>query len=235
MRLSDSCRLLAFTAFAAAAGGPGGIAAKFTDQEHTQIEEPRPADLPSDKELREPPELRHRQSRHRYPQYLRPERSPRSQRFVSPREPSAHSHQTLHGQGSAAVRQRRQIPRPQTGGNRTRPAPVDLCVRCPGRARALCRRQSRRQGHHQGCLDLGVLASPSAAAGGHWATCTNFNLQDSNFLGWGKTLQVSHGSTVDRTQRHRSPGRTRMCSDPDGPSQLTYSDSSDADRTARCR
>jgi outer membrane protein assembly factor BamA len=28
---------------------------------------------------------------------------------------------------------------------------------------------------------------------------TNFNLQDSNFLGWGKAVQVSHGSTVDRT------------------------------------
>ena len=28
---------------------------------------------------------------------------------------------------------------------------------------------------------------------------TNFNLQDTNFLGWGKALQVSHGSTVDRT------------------------------------
>ena len=28
---------------------------------------------------------------------------------------------------------------------------------------------------------------------------TNFNLQDTNFLGWGKALQVSRGSTVDRT------------------------------------
>jgi outer membrane protein assembly factor BamA len=27
----------------------------------------------------------------------------------------------------------------------------------------------------------------------------NFNLQEENFLGWGKTVQVSHGSTVDRT------------------------------------
>jgi outer membrane protein assembly factor BamA len=34
-------------------------------------------------------------------------------------------------------------------------------------------------------------------AGG--SNSTNFNLQDSNFLGWGKSLQVSHGSTVDRT------------------------------------
>jgi outer membrane protein assembly factor BamA len=34
-------------------------------------------------------------------------------------------------------------------------------------------------------------------AGG--SNSTNFNLQDTNFLGWGKTLQVSHGNTVDRT------------------------------------
>ena len=34
-------------------------------------------------------------------------------------------------------------------------------------------------------------------AGG--SNSTNFNLQDTNFLGWGKTLQVSRGSTVDRT------------------------------------
>ncbi len=28
---------------------------------------------------------------------------------------------------------------------------------------------------------------------------TSYNLQDTNFLGWGKTLQISHSSTVDRT------------------------------------
>src|SRR6202051_757883 len=37
---------------------------------------------------------------------------------------------------------------------------------------------------------------------------TNFNIQDSNFLGWGKALQLSHGSTVDSTSntvRWRDP------------------------------
>ena len=28
---------------------------------------------------------------------------------------------------------------------------------------------------------------------------TSFNLQDTNFLGWGKTVQISHNATVDRT------------------------------------
>jgi len=55
---------------------------------------------------------------------------------------------------------------------------------------------------------------------------TNFNLQDSNFLGWGKALQVSHGSTVDRTSD------TVAWSDPNvfgsrWTSAFTYSDSSD--------
>jgi len=34
-------------------------------------------------------------------------------------------------------------------------------------------------------------------AGG--TNATSFNLQDTNILGWGKSLQISHGSTVDRT------------------------------------
>jgi hypothetical protein len=31
------------------------------------------------------------------------------------------------------------------------------------------------------------------------ANSTSYNVQDTNILGWGKTLQFSHGSTVDRT------------------------------------
>jgi hypothetical protein len=55
---------------------------------------------------------------------------------------------------------------------------------------------------------------------------TKFNLQDTNFLGWGKTLQVSHGSTVDRTSD------TVGWLDPNvlgsrWTSALAYSDSSD--------
>src|ERR1700692_4103644 len=50
MKVSDGCRLLGFAVLAAAISEPT-LAAKFTDQEHTRIEEPRPADLPSDIEL----------------------------------------------------------------------------------------------------------------------------------------------------------------------------------------
>ena len=55
---------------------------------------------------------------------------------------------------------------------------------------------------------------------------TRFNLQDTNFLGWGKALQVSHGSTIDRTSD------TVAWTDPNvfgsrWTSKFTYSDSSD--------
>jgi hypothetical protein len=50
MKLSDGSLLLAFTVLAGALSEPAA-AAKLTDKEHTRIEEPRPADLPSDSEL----------------------------------------------------------------------------------------------------------------------------------------------------------------------------------------
>src|SRR6202011_6242391 len=49
MKLSDGGLLLAFTVIAAISEPV--FAAKLTDKEHTRIEEPRPADLPSDSEL----------------------------------------------------------------------------------------------------------------------------------------------------------------------------------------
>src|SRR5258708_14569785 len=50
MKLSDGSLLIALTVITAAIAEPS-IAAKLTDKEHTRIEEPRPADLPSDDEL----------------------------------------------------------------------------------------------------------------------------------------------------------------------------------------
>src|ERR1700691_3846681 len=50
MKLSGGGRLFAFTVLTLAVAEPI-LAAKFTDQEHTSIEEPRPKDLPSDKAM----------------------------------------------------------------------------------------------------------------------------------------------------------------------------------------
>jgi outer membrane protein assembly factor BamA len=60
---------------------------------------------------------------------------------------------------------------------------------------------------------------------------TRFNLEDSNFLGWGKSLQVSKGSNVDRTSS------TVAWTDPNvfgsrWMSKLAYSDSSDGSNRA---
>jgi outer membrane protein assembly factor BamA len=57
-----------------------------------------------------------------------------------------------------------------------------------------------------GKVDIKVITkdvwtlSPGISFGRSGGTnATQFNLQDTNFLGWGKTLQISRGSTVDRT------------------------------------
>src|SRR5271163_2528838 len=50
MRLSDGGRLIAFTLLSASIAQPGD-AAKFNDLEHTRIDFPRPADVPSDAAL----------------------------------------------------------------------------------------------------------------------------------------------------------------------------------------
>src|SRR5882757_10845180 len=49
MKLSDGGCLIAFTVLTGAI--LPAFAAKLTDKEHTRIEEPRPADVPSDSEL----------------------------------------------------------------------------------------------------------------------------------------------------------------------------------------
>jgi hypothetical protein len=60
---------------------------------------------------------------------------------------------------------------------------------------------------------------------------TGYNLQDTNFLGWGKTLEVGHTSTVDRTSN------TVEYSDPNvfgsrWTADLAYADSSDGNQRA---
>ncbi len=66
-------------------------------------------------------------------------------------------------------------------------------------------------------------------AGG--TNATSYNLQDTNFLGWGKAVQISHSSTVDRTSN------TVSYADPNlfgsrWTAALTYVNSSDGDQRA---
>src|ERR1700722_6012370 len=221
MKGSDGCRLLGFAVLAAAISEPT-LAAKFTDQEHTRIEEPRPADLPSDIELEttgavigkgdmdirnifDDTDLREDEGLFRLAHrlHLRTKRSSIQAQlvFVSGDKylarKLAETERTLRL--LSYIYDARVVPVRYADGK------VDIKVITK---------------------DVWTL-SPGISFGRAGGTnSTNFNLQDSNFLGWGKTLQVSHGSTVDRTRD------TIAWTDPNvfgsrWTSALTYSDSSD--------
>jgi Omp85 superfamily domain len=221
MTLSDGCRLIAFTALAAALVEPA-LAAKFTDQEHTRIEEPRPADVPSDRELEaagavigkvdidirnifDESDVRESNGLFRLANHLHI----RTKR-------STVKAQLLFASGDKYLARKlaetERVLRLLTYVYDAKVVPVRYA---------------------DGKVDIKVITkdvwtlSPGISFGRAGGTnSTNFNLQDSNFLGWGKALQVSHGSTVDRTSD------TIAWADPNvfgsrWTSQLTYSDSSD--------
>ena len=194
MKFSDGCRLLALTALAAALVEPG-FAAKFTDQEHTRIEEPRPAGLPSDAQLEaagavigrvdidirnifDESDARESNGLFRLANHLHL----RTKR-------STIKAQLLFASGdmysARKLAETERALRLQTYVYDARVVPVRYA---------------------DGKVDIKVITkdvwtlSPGISfgrAGG--SNSTNFNLQDSNFLGWGKSLQVSRDSTVDRT------------------------------------
>jgi outer membrane protein assembly factor BamA len=219
--LSDVCRLFAFVTFAAAIVEPG-FAAKLTDQEHTRIEEPRPADVPGDKELEaagavigsvdidirnifDESDARERNGLFRLANHLhiRTKRSTIQAQLLF-----ASGDKYLARKLAETERALRLL----TYVYDARVVPVRYA---------------------DGKVDIKVITkdvwtlSPGLSFGRAGGTnSTNFNLQDANFLGWGKALQVSHGSTVDRTSD------TVAWSDPNvfgsrWTSMLTFSDSSD--------
>jgi outer membrane protein assembly factor BamA len=192
MKLSDSGMLLAFTVLAAAIPA---FAAKLTDKEHTRIEEPRPADVPSDSELEaagavigkididlrnifDESDARERNGLFRL-----------ANRLHIRTKRSTIKAQLLFASGDKYAARKL--------------AETERALRLLSYiydARIVPVRYA------DGKVDVKVITkdvwtlSPGLSfgrAGG--SNSTNFNIQDSNFLGWGKALQVSHGSTVDRT------------------------------------
>ena len=192
MKLSDSGMLLAFTVLAAALPA---FAAKLTDKEHTRIEEPRPADVPSDSELEAAGavigkidiDLRNifdeSDERERNGLFLL------ANRLHIRTKRSTIKAQLLFASGDKyAARKLAETER------------VLRLLKYIYDARVVPVRYA------DGKVDVKVITkdvwtlSPGVSfgrAGG--SNSTNFNLQDSNFLGWGKTLQVSRNSSVDRT------------------------------------
>jgi outer membrane protein assembly factor BamA len=206
----------------AATIGQPGFAAKLTDQEHTRIEEPRPAGLPSDREMEaagavigaididirnifDEGDARERNGLFRLANrlHIRTKRSTiKAQLLFASGEPYrarklAETERALRL--LSYVYDARVVPVRYADGK------VDIKVITK---------------------DVWTL-SPGLSFGRAGGTnSTNFNLQDTNFLGWGKTLQVSRGSTVDRTSD------TVAWSDPNvfgsrWTSTLIYVDSSD--------
>jgi len=194
MKLSDGGLLLAFTVITAAIAEPA-IAAKLTDKEHTRIEEPRPADLPSDGELEaagavignididirnifDESDARETNELYRLANHL----------HVRTKRATINA-QLLFASGEKyAARKLAETERALRLLNYIYDARV-VPVR-----------------YADGKVDIKVITkdvwtlSPGISfgrAGG--SNSTSFNLQDSNFLGWGKTLQVSRNSSVDRT------------------------------------
>jgi hypothetical protein len=221
MKLSRGRRLLVFTVLTAAIADPSS-AAKLTDKEHTSIEEPRPADLPSDKELeaagavigtvdidirnifdQSDPRERNGLFRLANHLHLRTKRSTIKAQLLFA---SGDKYQ------ARKLAETERVLRLLSYVYDARVVPVRYA---------------------DGKVDIKVITkdvwtlSPGVSfgrAGG--ANSSSFNLQDTNFLGWGKTLQVSHGSTVDRTSN------TVAWTDPNvfgsrWTSTLSYVDSSD--------
>jgi outer membrane protein assembly factor BamA len=194
MKLSHGCRLLGFAVLAAAISEPG-LAAKFTDKEHTRIEEPRPADVPSDSELEAAGAIIGKVDldiRNIFDQ-------------TDPRETNGlfRLANRLH------IRTKRSSIQAQllfASGDRYRARKLAETERALRLLSYIYDARIVPVHYADGKVDIKVITkdvwtlSPGLSfgrAGG--SNSTNFNLQDTNFLGWGKALQVSHGSTVDRT------------------------------------
>jgi len=192
MKLSDSGMLLAFTVLAAALPA---FAAKLTDKEHTRIEEPRPADVPSDSELEAAGAVIGKidiDLRNIFDESDERERNGLfrlANRLHIRTKRSTIKAQLLFASGDKyAARKLAETER------------VLRLLKYIYDARVVPVRYA------DGKVDVKVITkdvwtlSPGVSfgrAGG--SNSTNFNLQDSNFLGWGKTLQVSRNSSVDRT------------------------------------
>ena len=194
MKLSDVSRLLAYTVLIAAIAQPA-FAAKLTDKEHTSIDEPRPPDVPTDAELEAAGavigavdiDIRN----------IFDESDPRERNGLFRLANHLHlrtKHSTIKAQllFESGQKYSARVVAETERALRLLPYVYDariVPVRFAG-----------------GRVDLKVLTkdvwtlSPGisfARAGG--SNDSHFNLQDTNFLGLGKTLQVSHGRTVDRT------------------------------------
>lgn len=221
MKLSAGVRLLALMAFAA--GLPGrGIAAKLTDLQHTEIEEPRPKGLPSDAELEASGAVVGKIDID--PRNIFDESDPRDDVALFRLANRLHvrtKRSTIKARLLFATGQKYSARKLAETERELRRLPYLYDARVmPVR-------------YHDGEVDIKVVTkdvwtlNPGVSfsrTGG--ANNSHFELQDSNFLGLGKNLQFDHGRDVDRSSN------TLQWSDPNAfgsrwMDALVYAESSD--------
>jgi outer membrane protein assembly factor BamA len=194
MALPQTPRVFALMAMLLATAN-SGLAAKLTDKEHTRIEEPRPANLPTDETMEAEGavignveiDIRN----------IFDESDPRERTGLFRLADRLH------------LRTRRSTIRAQllfASGQKYRARKLAETERVLRLQRYIYDARVVPVRYVDGKVDIKVITkdvwtlSPGISfgrAGG--ANATDFNLQDSNFLGLGQTVQVSRSSTVDRT------------------------------------
>jgi hypothetical protein len=194
MRPSDAWRLLAAAFFAAAMAQPG-VAAKLTDKEHTRIEVSRPADLPDDAALEAAGAVIGSIDI--------------DVRNIFDGSDPRESNGLYRLANKLHVRTKRSTIRAQllfASGDRYAARKLAETERALRLLSYIYDARVVPIRYADGKVDIKVITkdvwtlSPGISYGRAGGTnATRFNLQDTNFLGWGKSLQISHGSTVDRT------------------------------------
>jgi outer membrane protein assembly factor BamA len=189
-----SPRMLALAVLAAAVADPG-LAAKLTDREHTRIEEPRPADVPSDEQLEAA-------------------RAVIGKIDIDIRNIFDEG-DSRENSGLFRIADHLHV-RTKRGAIQAR-----LLFRSGDRYSARNLAESERTlrllsyvydahivpvHYGDGKVDIRVVTkdvwtlSPGISFGRSGGTnATSFRLQDTNFFGWGKSVQISRERTVDRT------------------------------------
>ena len=171
------------------------FAAKLTDKEHTRIEEPRPADLPSDSEMEAAGAVIGKIDI--------------DIRNIFDESDAREANGLFRLANHLHIRTKRSTIKAQllfASGEKYEARKLAETERVLRLLNYIYDARVVPVRYADGKVDIKVITkdvwtlSPGISfgrAGG--SNSTSFNLQDTNFLGWGKTLQVSRNSSVDRT------------------------------------
>src|ERR1700679_1631375 len=224
-RVGGEC-LIAFTVLTAAIA-PAAFAAKLTDKEHTSIDEPPPADVPRDAAVEAAGAVIGRGEI--ATRNIFDESDPRETNGLFKLADRLHvrtKHATIQAQLLFASGDKYLARKLADTERVLRLLPYVYDARIVPVHYADGKVDIKVITNDVWTLSLGISFSRSGGTND-----SKFILQDTNLLGWGKTLQVSRGSTVDRTSN------TIGWIDPNvlgsrWTSAATYSDSSDGSQRA---